>query len=261
MAKRFTDTEKWKKHFIRGLQAPYKLLWVYLMDEVSAAGIWDVDIDVAQLRLGVKLKKETAENLFREKIVLLDKGKKWFVPSFIDFQYGQLSEANRAHTQIILTLKKFNLIDDFFKVKPLTSPLQGDMDMVMVKDMEMVMDMDMDKVMGKEGEPEKKVTMPYGEEFYQMWQIWKDYKKREFSFKYKSPQSEQAAINELMQLSGGIEDIADKIIKQSMAKGWKGFFELKENNNGTTTSKSNGSNKYSDLERKLDGEITGHGNH
>jgi len=26
MPKRFTDTEKWKKPFIRGLQGPYKLL-------------------------------------------------------------------------------------------------------------------------------------------------------------------------------------------------------------------------------------------
>ena len=65
------------------------------------------------------------------------------------------------------------------------------------------------------------------------WIRWKDFKKAEFNFKYKSDISENAAKKELLELSGGDEETAIKIIEQSIAKGWKGFFELKNNGNGS----------------------------
>jgi hypothetical protein len=67
-----------------------------------------------------------------------------------------------------------------------------------------------------------------------MWVSWKDYKKKEFKFTYKTKQSERAALKELLTLSKGHEDIAIKIINQSLANGWKGLFNLKEDAKGTT---------------------------
>lgn len=72
------------------------------------------------------------------------------------------------------------------------------------------------------------------------WEKWKKYKRDEFRFKYKSEVSENAAKKELLNLSGNDEEIAIKIIEQSIANGWKGFFELKEDgrvkkSNGATT--------------------------
>jgi|ERR1035437_474534 hypothetical protein len=64
------------------------------------------------------------------------------------------------------------------------------------------------------------------------WLRWKEYKKTEFNFNYKSEISELAAKNELINLAGNNEEIAIKIIEQSIAKGWKGFFKLKINGNG-----------------------------
>ena len=61
------------------------------------------------------------------------------------------------------------------------------------------------------------------------WEKWKNYKKDEFKFNYKSEVSEQAAKNELLNLSGNNAEIAIKIIDQSIANGWKGFFKLKNN--------------------------------
>ena len=55
MAKRFTDTEKWKKPFIRGLEGAYKLLWLYICDDCDHAGIWQVDLEVASIRIGEPL--------------------------------------------------------------------------------------------------------------------------------------------------------------------------------------------------------------
>jgi hypothetical protein len=65
-----------------------------------------------------------------------------------------------------------------------------------------------------------------------IWLRWKEFKKVEFNFKYKSTVSEEAAKKELIELSGGDEQTAIKIIEQSIAKGWKGFFKLNTGKNG-----------------------------
>lgn len=67
---------------------------------------------------------------------------------------------------------------------------------------------------------------PFSEKFLESWIIWKDYKRKEHRFLFKSIESEQAAINDLVKISEGNEDAAIKIIHQSLAKGWKGFFKL-----------------------------------
>ena len=135
MAKRFTDTEKWKKPFIRGLQGAYKLLWLYICDDCDHAGIWQVDIEVAQIRIGEKIDSKEAIKSFDEKIIIFDKGNKWFIPSFLEFQYPSgLNPDNRAHNSVIILLEKYNL--RISNNKPLISPSEGSMDMDMVKDMD-----------------------------------------------------------------------------------------------------------------------------
>jgi hypothetical protein len=86
----------------------------------------------------------------------------------------------------------------------------------------------------KNKEVKKTVILPFSsDEFLRWWQLWKDYKKAENRFNYKSEISEQAAAKELAKLAGGNESTAIKIIEQSMAKGWKGFFALDKNSSGT----------------------------
>jgi len=139
MAKRFTDTEKWKKPFIRGLQGAYKLLWLYICDDCDHAGIWQVDIEVAAIRIGEKIDSKEAIKSFDEKIIIFDKGNKWFIPSFLEFQYPSgLNPDNRAHNSVIILLEKYNL--RISNNKPLISPSEGSMDMVkdMDKDKDMV---------------------------------------------------------------------------------------------------------------------------
>ena len=80
MAKRFTDTEKWKKPFIRGLQGAYKLLWLYICDDCDHAGIWQVDLDVAQIRIGEKINIEEAIKSFGDKIVIFDNRNHYLKP-------------------------------------------------------------------------------------------------------------------------------------------------------------------------------------
>lgn len=74
------------------------------------------------------------------------------------------------------------------------------------------------------------IIFPFdGQGFLDMWQHWKDYKKGEFNFKYKSFESEQAALSKLSKLAD-TEKLAIEIITQSIENGWKGFFKLKFEN-------------------------------
>jgi len=211
MAKRFTDTNKYKKPFIRTLPGAYKLLWDYLYHDCDHAGIWIVDFEIAQLYIGndMPINKETALKLFNngeKHIIEIDGGEKWFIPSFIEFQYGELSEQNRAHNSVILILKKYGLWK--IKNKPLISPLKGAKDKD--KDMDMVKDMDI-----KEG---------FGEIFLR----WLHYKRKKGE-SYKDKDSTSAAYKKLLDLSGDDVLKAQKIIEQSLANNWAGLFELKEN--------------------------------
>lgn len=121
MAKRLTDCSKWNKPFLRTMKAPYKLLWIYILDECDHAGIWQVDFDVARIKIGEQLNQEEALNLFEGKIFQFDNNEKWFIPDFIDFQYGVLQADNRVHNSVIKILSKYKL-EEF---KGLNTPLQG----------------------------------------------------------------------------------------------------------------------------------------
>lgn len=152
MAKRFTDTNKYKKSFYRALPGAYKLFWDFLYHDCDHAGIWIIDFDIAQTYVGhdMLVSRETALELFNKdevRIMELPGGKKWFIIPFIEFQYGRLSEKNKAHNSIISVLKKHDLIDDDLKLKeksiPPSSPLQGAKEMD--KEMEMEEEMDFGK--------------------------------------------------------------------------------------------------------------------
>ena len=88
-------------------------------------------------------------------------------------------------------------------------------------------------------EKERFLVLPFSDDiFIKMWSEWKDYKIKQHGFKYKSVQSEQAALSALAELSGGECGAAIEIIKQSFLHGWKGLFELKNNINGNGNAKT-----------------------
>lgn len=153
MSKRFTDTDRWKKGLLRGLQAPYKLLWLYINDECNHAGIWVVDWDVAMIRTGLtKITFEQAKSAFAG--FIKDLGDEWFLPSFIDEQYGcALNPENKVHASVIKILRAKNVFDESFLAdsirregeveapwKGLEKPLQG------AKNKNKEIDKDRDKV-------------------------------------------------------------------------------------------------------------------
>lgn len=123
MAKRFTDTEKWKRKNIRTMSAEQKLLWFYILDNCDNTGVWHVDIELASFQIGINI-LESHLLSFGDKIEWISDDK-IFIQDFIDFQYGTLSHANNAHKPVILLLTKLGKLAP---KQPLNSPSRGAQD-------------------------------------------------------------------------------------------------------------------------------------
>lgn len=165
MAKRFIDTEIFRKQFVRGLPAPYKLLWIYITTDCDNAGIWYVDEEIAQVVIGkdAKISLDKALELFNQdehRIIPFDNGKKWFILPFVEFQYGSnLNYDNKAHRSVIEKLKEVEN-EGFIEleegaIKLLARCFEGHMD----KDK----DIDKEKEKNKEKEKKKKEKKEYAE--------------------------------------------------------------------------------------------------
>lgn len=83
---------------------------------------------------------------------------------------------------------------------------------------------------------ESNIKMPFdSEKFLEAWNNWKEYKKKEHRFTYKSEMSEQAALMKLAADSGNSEASALEMIFNSIANGYKGLFKTKETNKPKAT--------------------------
>lgn len=116
--KRFTDTNKWRKTWFRMMKPELKLLWVYICDNCDNAGIWDCDKELASFQIGTPIDWNEALSTFnanpREpRVTVIDD--KWWLVSFIDFQYGTLSEDCKPHIAVLGTLKKRGLFEEYSK--------------------------------------------------------------------------------------------------------------------------------------------------
>lgn len=122
MAKRFTDSEKWKDAWFMDLPSKYKLFWIYILDECNHAGIWKVNFRVASFYVGEHLEHSEVTRLLKDRIDILN-SEYWYIKKFIKYQYKveykDLNIKNKAHLSVLKILNEYK---DF---KPLTSPLLG----------------------------------------------------------------------------------------------------------------------------------------
>ncbi|MBW2995118.1 hypothetical protein KY312_02095 [Candidatus Woesearchaeota archaeon] len=109
MAKRYTDTDKWKDPWYRKLSPKFKCLWDFLYTQCNHAGIWIVDPDQWEFCIGESIDINEAKKILSDRIHEFDNGEKWFIIKFIDFQYGELRESNNVHKSVINILEKAGL--------------------------------------------------------------------------------------------------------------------------------------------------------
>lgn len=114
MAKRFTDTDIWKKQrWFRKLDPIYKLAFCYIKDMCNHAGVWSVDCTDLMEDLGieefslqdfitavnVEYDKISGKRVHKERLLLIGESNLW-ITQFIQFQYqgkdGKVSPCVKA---------------------------------------------------------------------------------------------------------------------------------------------------------------------
>jgi uncharacterized protein YdaU (DUF1376 family) len=197
LCKQWTDGKIPKKRlgFLLGLE------WVSLSDELKSK-FEDLGEFIINKRLEIEREKKVN---FREKQA--ENGKKGGRPKKIDSSEDTEKAEKKTQT----------------KPKPFKNIKPNDSQKKPLEEEDENRNKKIEEVKEKE-----KIDFPFfTEKFKVQWQLWKAYKSKEFGFKYKSIQSEQASLSELSNLAQSKETLAILIINQSIAKGWKGFFELK----------------------------------
>lgn len=122
MAKRFTDSNKFRDVWYRSLKPKHKCLWEFLLSECSLAGMIELDFDAMSFHIGEKITIDDI-NALGDRVCFIEDNK-IFIPKFISFQQGVLNRNNNAHKNIFKELEKYN-IDESLENIELQSPSLG----------------------------------------------------------------------------------------------------------------------------------------
>lgn len=108
MPKRFTDTEKWRDEWWGSLSNDYRMIWLYLVDSCSIAGIWKKDFRSLNFNCNTSINEKEFLLTLGNRIV--DKGNFYFIPKFLRFQYPKGLNSNKpAIVSVVNELKINNL--------------------------------------------------------------------------------------------------------------------------------------------------------
>lgn len=233
MARRYTDTEKWKDDWYLCLSNDWRIVWQYIIDNCTIAGVWKKAFRSLNYFCNTNITEEEFIKVFAPRVI--DCGSFFFIPKFLKFQYPLGLTSDKP--LIVSVMKEVSFLNLSVMI---VESLGNDYPIIKVTGKGNVK---RKKVNGKKDNTvndeskknnEQELVYPFNTtEFLHAWGLWKQFKKEQFSFTYKSPLSEQAALSELSTLSNGNELTALAVIHQSIAKGWQGLFQLKNKSNGT----------------------------
>ena len=107
--KRLMDCNIWSKQNFRQLEPKLKLAWFYLITNCDHAGIFEIDMDLMSFKIGESYTLDEVQKSFDKHIVDLGDSK-WFLPAFIEFQYGLPLNPNvKVHLSVIKLLGKYGI--------------------------------------------------------------------------------------------------------------------------------------------------------
>jgi hypothetical protein len=115
MAKRFTDTSKWKNPWFRALPTKYKILFLYLLDECDNAGViyldWELISFILKEEFGfLPIDHIEFKKLFSDKIVYLADDK-IIIKNFITYQDNLNNPNMRKHIEKLM--RSHGIFDDY----------------------------------------------------------------------------------------------------------------------------------------------------
>jgi hypothetical protein len=110
MAKRFTDTDKWKDEWYTELPNDYKIIWQYLLDTCDNAGIYKRNVKLLNIMCNTNVSDTDILNAFKLRVTPIS-DEKWIINKFCVFQYGPdfLESKNKAVISVVNKLIENNL--------------------------------------------------------------------------------------------------------------------------------------------------------
>lgn len=89
MAKRLTDSEKWKDEWFLSLDNDCRIVWIYILDNCSHAGLLKKNLKMLNFCCNTSFNEENLSEIFADR--LIDLGDTYFIPKFLKFQYVKLT--------------------------------------------------------------------------------------------------------------------------------------------------------------------------
>jgi hypothetical protein len=156
MAKRLTDSEKWNDDWFISLDNDYRIIWIWLLDNCSHAGICKRSMKLLNMMCNTNITEEELLKQMEERVVLVDNN--WFIPKFLKFQYANLHSDRPVIVSVVKELVKLGydkLIPESF----------GN-DYLMIKDKSKDKDKSIVKQKKNENEKFSRNFKSQGEEFF-----------------------------------------------------------------------------------------------
>ena len=139
MSRRFTDTEKWDDPWYSELDKEGKLLYNYLNDKCSHAGIWKPNFKHMKFYCDSERADNEIIELFSDRVYKFDD--KWLLPKFLRYQYPRGLQSNKpAIISVCRELNYYNLSEIINQLLP--------------NDYNIIKDMDKDKIKTKTRKPD-----------------------------------------------------------------------------------------------------------
>jgi hypothetical protein len=108
MAKRLTDTDKWKDEWFVSLSNDDRIVWQWLLDNCSHAGFCKRSMSILNLMCQVNYVEDEMIQKMDSRVLII--ANDWFIPKFIKFQYSSLLNAKPVILSVVRELFQRNCI-------------------------------------------------------------------------------------------------------------------------------------------------------
>lgn len=108
MAKRLTDTDKWKDDWYISLSNDDKIVWQWLLDNCSHAALCKRSIGLLNLMCRVNYTEPEMIEKMSSRVIIFENF--WFIPKFLKFQYTTLFSQKPVILSVVKELFQNNCI-------------------------------------------------------------------------------------------------------------------------------------------------------
>ena len=107
MAKRLTDSDKWKDDWYISLSNDHKVVWQWLIDNCTHSGLCKRSMGLLNMMCRVSLKEDELLVIMENRVII--HGSFWFIPNFIKFQYSTLLSNKPAIISVVKDIFTYDL--------------------------------------------------------------------------------------------------------------------------------------------------------